>query len=224
MTFGIFSKIPSSPSVSKRVEFCSENKGKIYIGNYYYSYSYSYKIPKPKDNYIIVSIPTITTKTNLGSALIKNSELECEGIIPENYYLDGNIGEYNKCYDTCKKCSEPGNSENNNCDECKTNYIFLDEPLINKKNCLKKCDYYYYFNENNKYTCTITNSCPESYKLIEEKKKCVNECINDKDNKYIYEYNNKCVEQCPSDLKIDNEENKCLESCDEKNLSMRILV
>ena len=213
--FGIFSKIPSRPSVSKRVKFCSENKGKIYSGDIYYSYSYSYKIPKPKDNYIIVGIPTIKTKANLGSALIKNSELECEGIIPDNYYLDGNTGEYNECYDTCKKCSEPGNIENNNCDECKTNYIFLDEPLINKKNCLKKCDYYYYFNESNNYTCTTTKSCPESYKLIEEKKKCVNECINDKDNKYIYEYNNKCVEQCPSDLKIDNEENKCLESCDE---------
>ena len=216
MEFGIFSEIPSGPSTSKIVKFCSENKGKIYSGDMYYSYSYSYKIPKPKDNYIIVSPPYMMVSTILGSMLIKNSELECEGIIPENYYLDGNTGEYNKCYDTCKKCSEPGNSENNNCDECKTNYIFLDEPLINKKNCLKKCDYYYYFNENNKYTCTITKSCPESYKLIEEKKKCVNKCINDKDNKYIYEYNNKCVEQCPSDLKIDNEENKCLESCDEK--------
>ena len=120
MGFGIFSEIPSSPSTSKIVKFCSENKGKNYSGDIYYSYSYSFKIPKPKDNYIIVGSIRTSFLPDLGSVLIKNSELECEGIIPENYYLDGNTGEYNKCYDTCKKCSEPGNSENNNCDECKT--------------------------------------------------------------------------------------------------------
>jgi hypothetical protein len=152
--------------------------------------------------------------TNLGgSVTIQSSELECAGIISENYYLDGDTGMYYECYNTCKKCSSPGNETNHNCDECKTGYIFLNEPLINEKNCLINCNYYYYFNENGEYICTTTDSCPTNYKLISPKRKCINECKEDNDNKYIFEYNNNCLEECPSELKTDKEDKKCFELC-----------
>ena len=137
MMFGIFSEIPNSPSVSQKVYFCSEEKGDLYDEDHYIFYKYNFRIPKPKDNYIIVSSPGTMSLTNLGgSVTIQSSELECAGIISENYYLDGDTGMYYECYNTCKKCSSPGNEANHNCDECKTGYIFLNEPLINEKNCL----------------------------------------------------------------------------------------
>jgi len=210
---GIFSEIPNSPSVSQKVYFCSEEKGDLYNEDYYIFYKYNFRIPKPKDNYIIVSPPGSRFLFNLGNIIIQSSELECSGIIPENYYLDGETGRYYECYNTCKKCSIPGTEENHNCDECKTGYIFLNEPLINEKNCLINCKYYYYFNENGEYICTTTDSCPTNYKLINPKRKCINECKEDNDNKYIFEYNNNCLEECPSELKTDEEDKKCFELC-----------
>ena len=43
------------------------------------------------------------------------------------------------------------------------------------------------------------------------KEKCINDCIND--NKYIYEYNNECVDDCPVNIKKDDEDKKCLALC-----------
>ena len=213
MWFEIFSEIPNSPSVSQIVYFCSEEKGDLYDEDHYIFYKYNFRIPKPKDNYIIVTPPGTMFLSYLGSVTIQSSELECSGIIPENYYLDGETGRYYECYNTCKKCSIPGTEENHNCDECKTGYIFLNEPLINEKNCLINCKYYYYFNENGEYICTTTDSCPTNYKLINPKRKCINECKEDNDNKYIFEYNNNCLEECPSELKTDEEDKKCFELC-----------
>jgi len=211
MSFGIFSQIPDTPFVYKNVNPCSENYGSIYDKTYYDNYTYYYTIQKPKDNYIIVSPPS--SQTTVERVKVQNSEPVCSGIIKENYYLDGNAGDYKKCYDTCKKCTGPGTSTNNNCDKCINGYGFLSEPFVNQKNCFENCNYYYYFNENNEYFCTVSDSCDYNYKLIRSKKKCINECKNDNDNKYIYEYNNECVDQCPSGSLLDNEVKKCLNSC-----------
>jgi len=40
---------------------------------------------------------------------------------------------YNDCYHTCKKCSKGGDSENNNCDECKEGFAYIDD---DKSNCV----------------------------------------------------------------------------------------
>ena len=214
LLFKQYSTLPSSSEMNgyQKAIFCSEEIGDTFSGNYYDQYTYNFKIPKPKDNYIIVSPPGTKIDTSLGGkVIIKNSEFECSGIIRENYYLDGSTGEYKKCYDTCKKCSGPGNETNHNCDQCIDNYIFLKDPLVKQNNCLIKCHNYYYFDQNNKYSCTQSNKCPDNYKLIKNKEKCINECIND--NKYIYEYNDECVEDCPSNIKKDDEDKKCLASC-----------
>ena len=37
-------------------------------------------------------------------------------------------------------------------------------------NCYRKCDYYYYFDEDKNYKCSSENGCPDDYNyLIEEK-------------------------------------------------------
>ena len=100
----------------------------------------------------------------------------CFNYIKKGYYLDKNDNIYKKCYENCNDCNEKGDKENNNCIECKDNYIFLNDS-INNNNCYKKCKYYYYFDEFNNYTCTINNKCPDEYnKLIKEKNKCIDEC------------------------------------------------
>ena len=144
--------------------------------------------------------------------ILKNTII-CSEIIPENYYLDSDI--YKECYNTCKSCDGPGDESNNNCKECINDFIFLDDSLVNKKNCYKKCRFNYYFDGNNKYSCTETDSCPNNYKLINKIKKCIDECKNNKDSLDLFESNNICVEKCPKNTKIDKETNKCLESCDE---------
>ena len=118
----------------------------------------------------------------------------------EEYYLYDNY--YYPCYSSCKKCSEGGDADNHNCDECKEGYIVI--PDINKeKNCYKKCDYYYYIDSSNEYKCTETNECPPEYsKLIREKNKCIDECS--KDRNFQYEFNNECYNVCPTDTLEDN--------------------
>ena len=48
---------------------------------------------------------------------------------PEGYYLS-NDSFYHKCYDSCKNCDGPGNEKDNNCIECISGYLFLNESLI----------------------------------------------------------------------------------------------
>ena len=67
---------------------------------------------------------------------------------------------------------------------------------MNISNCYEKCDNYYYFDENNTVHCTDDNICPDNYKLIEDKKKCIDNCKND--NIYKFEYDNKCYISCPN--------------------------
>ena len=111
-----------------------------------------------------------------------------------------------------KKCSKEGNEDNNNCDECIDNYIFLNDSTVPLQNCYEKCPNLYYFNENNQYYCT--ESCPPEYGiLIPQKNKCINDCK--KDNEYMYEYDNYCLRECPEDKKIDVDEKKCVQSCKE---------
>ena len=94
---------------------------------------------------------------------------------------------FKKCFKNCKYCYGEGNETINNCIECNDNYIFISDSIY-KNNCYEKCNFYYYFDESNNYYCT--EACPEKYKLIKEKNKCVDKC--DNDDTYIYEYNNTC--------------------------------
>ena len=139
-----------------------------------------------------------------------NSFFDCyNNISLEGYFFNSAARIYQKCYNNCKICNESGDSNNNKCKEC-----FSDYNLINN-NCYKQCQYYYYFNSENQYNCTENNICPNEFKiLIEELKKCVNNCGND--DFYKYEYYNKCYASCPEGS-AHNDNNKCV--CENLNNS-----
>ena len=98
---------------------------------------------------------------------------------------------YMPCFRSCHNCSEIGDEKNNKCIYCKSNYEFKKE-MNETQNCYEKCDNdsYYYFDNFSNYNCTMTKECPDKYKLIKEKGKCIDDCS--KDNLYKYEYNNNC--------------------------------
>ena len=130
-----------------------------------------------------------------------NSFINCYNQLPNGYYFDNN--EYKPCFQTCMKCNESGNENNNKCTLCKLNYTFKND-YENDNNCYKECQFYYYFDINKKYHCTINDKCPEEYNiLIKEKNKCIDSCPND--NKYKYEYNNSCYESCPEGTNFSSE-------------------
>ena len=136
---------------------------------------------------------------------------------PKGYYLDNNI--YKPCYDLCESCNGQGNDKNNNCIKCISNY----EPILNPdniKNCYKKCDFYYYFDNSGNYHCTEKNECPEEQKnLIQERLKCIDDCS--KDEIFIYEDHNICVKFSPEKTTIlicevnlpFEKNNECVETC-----------
>ena len=127
---------------------------------------------------------------------------------PEGYYL-AEDGFYKECFPSCKFWSGSGDIIYHNCTECKSNFIFISDSLRNNTNCYEKCPYYY-FNENNDYTCTENNNCSGNYnKSIIEKSKCIDKCEND--NIYKYEYNNICYKQCPYNTYNEWNEYKCKE-------------
>ena len=137
--------------------------------------------------------------------LLKNSE--------DTYYFDNNKKVFKKCYKTCKECSTGGTEINHNCIQCKDGFTFLsDSQFI--KNCKKQCKEYSY-NEGNDYI--LSEKCPEKYnKLIEEECKCIDKCEND--NKYKYEYNNKCYEDCPVGTYKNG--NNCITNEEDKNIKI----
>ena len=62
--------------------------------------------------------------------------------------------------------------------------------MKNKKiieNCYSSCNFYYCFGKNNDYQCTSNYSCPENYKLIIHKNKCIDACYKDETHKLEYE-------------------------------------
>ena len=104
-----------------------------------------------------------------------NSEentIECFGETPKGYYLDLNDKTYKKCYEYCKYCYGEGNETINNCIECISNFAFYNNSM-NIINCYEKCENYHYFDETNTFHCTDNYTCPNNYKLIEDKNKCI---------------------------------------------------
>ena len=131
--------------------------------------------------------------------------VNCYSNISEGYYLDNNI--YKSCYKTCKKCSELGDINDHKCTECYLNYT------LNETNCYEICQYYYYFDSSNHYHCTENEECPENYKLIIDKKKCINKCS--EDEIYKIEYKNKCYQFCPNGTYCNYNLTECIDNIPE---------
>ena len=92
---------------------------------------------------------------------------------PKGYYLDKIESIYKKCFKTCDICEFAGDNKIHNCVECNDNY----PNKISKNdysNCYENCDYFYYFDEEDMYHCTVNSECPKKYPVLTEGKR---ECI-----------------------------------------------
>ena len=132
----------------------------------------------------------------LNDTLNNNSFINCYNEIPFGYALEDNI--YKPCYSTCVNCPKIGNKINHECSSCILGYHFN---IFEKNgNCYNICEFYYYFDDIGEYHCTSEKKCPENFKLIKEKSKCIDNCT--KDDIYKYEYNYTCLEFPPNETNI----------------------
>ena len=130
----------------------------------------------------------------------KSSDDKCykRNELPENIYFNKITKSFELCYKTCGTCEEEGNYSENNCLTCAINYI--KEPEKNSSNCVEKCQYYYYYDSLEQYSCTEDEQCPNKPSLlVREKNKCISKCLDD--DTYKYQYNGECVSYCPINTK-----------------------
>ena len=126
----------------------------------------------------------ICTKCNDNYYPMENDPLNigeyfnCYNETPEGYYLDEKNSLYKKCYYTCKTCEKNGDGKFHNCSKCNTDFNF-EIKTNNYINCYRNCSYFYYFDNNNNYHCTVNLSCPIEYPyLVQNEKQCINEYTN----------------------------------------------
>ena len=122
---------------------------------------------KCNDNYYEMENDT----SNIGEYI--NCYKEIKG-----YYLDKNDYLFKKCYNSCETCEIKGDNITHNCLKCNINYS-NEININNYSNCYKNCSYYYFFDNENNYFCTLNLSCPNEYpELSLDNKKCVKANIN----------------------------------------------
>ena len=80
-------------------------------------------------------------------------KIECFALTPQGYYLDTKNKAYKKCFSNCKYCYGEGNETINNCNECISGLVLLNESKY-YTNCYMKCDSFYYFDELGQYYCS----------------------------------------------------------------------
>ena len=128
--------------------------------------------------------------------------IQCYKDNPEGYYLDLNELIFKKCYKSCKYCDNIGNTTHQFCSKC------YDKYTLNGTNCYEICQYYYYFDDNFEYHCTIDENCPsDRSKLIVDKNECVEACFGD----YKFEIFNKCYTSCPPNTYYNFDQTNCIE-------------
>ena len=77
---------------------------------------------------------------------------------PNNYFLNKRY--YEACFESCYNCTELGDNLDNKCLSCAFNFV-RNQDVLDRYNCEYKCDYFYYYDDFNQYSCTKKNYCPE---------------------------------------------------------------
>lgn len=96
-----------------------------------------------------------------------NIFINCYQSLKEHYLINGY---FFPCYESCDECSDVGSENQHLCTECKSGYKFLNEK-DKSENCYPICDHFYFFDESNKFQCTLSDQCPvHKSKFVEEKK------------------------------------------------------
>ena len=159
----------------------------------------------------IDDVPTSLTLTSGKSCLVEdNLKTECgykgieqeecesrdccykiadyESVIP--FCFKGIKTVENICYSSCESCEIKGNNAEHNCLKCNNNNP-VQFSVNNYYNCYQICNHFYYFDIYGNYQCTIKDTCPEDYPILEEKeckkikiiKNFIEDLINQKDSK-----------------------------------------
>ena len=98
--------------------------------------------------------------------ILVNGKKICSETISDNYFFDDNEEIYKECYKSCKKCQQPGNVTNNNCNQCNDDYVFLNKTSKIPQNCYSKNEVFPY--NINQYKYKLPNS-EETVELVQEK-------------------------------------------------------
>ena len=112
--------------------------------------------------------------------------------LPENVYFNNITQSYEFCYKTCGTCIKGGDFSENNCKTCALDYI--KEPENKTTNCVENCNYLYYYDMANQYSCTDDAQCPEEVSLLVRN---INKCTNKCSNENRFQYNGECLSSCP---------------------------
>ena len=152
-------------------------------------------------------------------------------LMPDGFFLnDTEKKTIDKCYSSCKKCTNYGNTNNHNCDECISNYY---QKIDNFKNCFNgKVDGYFLFDnyyQNCYFTCNncygfgneINHNCSECISnntFLDEsgfQLNCYENCLNYNFDKKSYKY--ECSNQEFSLIRetSDQKENEIIDYLDE---------
>ena len=121
----------------------------------------------------------------------------------EGLYLNLENNDFEQCFNLCKYCSESGNQNNHNCEECISGYNF-NSFFSDKNNCFIICEFYYnidhtsclenvpdgfYCNNSDAKTITQCDSkCSKCDKESIDNNKCISR---NNDNEYYPKYNEK---------------------------------
>ena len=115
--------------------------------------------------------------------------------LPKNIYCNNKTHSCEFCYKSCGTCNKGGDLSENNCLTCALDYVKEKED-DETSNCVEKCNYLFYYNSFNQYSCTEDEQCPQEASLIvRNKDKCTSKCLNEGPN--IYQYNGECISSCP---------------------------
>ena len=184
-------------------------------------YEYTYNIFKANEEFQILddcyqdcsSCSQRGTTTRMNCILCKDSKYVVKetgncvesGITIDYHYQNDATRSYEKCYETCKTCHEPGDVVHHHCDSCKDNYQF--DPSTSG-NCVEFCQFYWYIDPvTQQFTCTTEEKCPSNLPYFTEiNKGCVEECsaVISNGARFFYRYKDKCVPKCPENSMEDN--------------------
>ena len=144
----------------------------------------------------------------------------------DRLYYDNIEMAFKPCYESCKTCKKGGTPEEHNCLSCDANLIQKPGTNSDDFNCVTNCANSYYFTSSGQYKCTDKAFCPtEASIYVEAKNKCIDNCQNDADYKYLYLGN--CVVSCPDNTIQDTDNFICKDksyngSVEDCSLSVKI--
>ena len=138
---------------------------------------------------------------------------------PEKFFYDSNWNKFSPCFESCKYCTKLGTYESHLCTSCNSNFSFAIQNGYDGNdtiyNCYPNCSYYYFFDENKTYQCTIDPICPPEYRrLINGTRECVKNCSDLKAINKTKEYRKTCYKSCPvPDYLLIKDGNLCRSKC-----------